>query len=237
MFEAGAHHAFEVGVAEIIGLYGADVFVSQIDARDAFVVGGQSDGDAEQSVERKGMIHAADAEDYIVAGEADFQHDMFCSHLLQESVRLILVHDVDAVADAFGVSDFHGQADVAAEAFVGNEPRRKLPGVQTDVDLGIDRVKKADDVHVQGVIGHGGVAVLWHDEVDADESRIGHGGFKAEQGLGEDLLLREAAEDLAEETDLDAARGSGIGAITMFEPCAKSFRVAEGVLGESYLIA
>lgn len=81
VFEAGAHHALEIGIVQIVGLNGADVFVREVDARDAFVVGGKSDGDPEHAIERERVVFAADAEDYIVAGQADLHHHMSRGHL------------------------------------------------------------------------------------------------------------------------------------------------------------
>ena len=42
VFEARADHLLEIGIVEIVGLHGADVFVGEVDARDAFIVGGKS---------------------------------------------------------------------------------------------------------------------------------------------------------------------------------------------------
>ena len=77
-----------------VGFDGADVFVREVNARDAFVVGGERDGHAEFAIDRERMILAADAEDQVVAGEIDFHHDVLCGHFLQQIVGPILVHDV-----------------------------------------------------------------------------------------------------------------------------------------------
>ena len=154
------------------------------------------------------MIFAADAENHVVAGEVDFDHHVLRGHFLQQIVGAIFVHDVDAVADALGVGLFDGEANVAAEALGRNQAGGELAGVQADVDLGIKAMQEADHAHVQGVVVHGSVAVFGHHEIDADDARIGGGGFKAEQRLREDLLLRKAAENLVEIADLDAAGGS-----------------------------
>ena len=57
VFEAGADHLLEVGVAECVGFDGADVFVRQVDARDAFIIRGEGDGNAKLAVNRKWMTH------------------------------------------------------------------------------------------------------------------------------------------------------------------------------------
>jgi hypothetical protein len=43
---------------------------------------------------------------------------------------LVFVHDVNAVADAFRMSLFDRQANVAAEAFEGNQAGREFSRVQ-----------------------------------------------------------------------------------------------------------
>ena len=45
VFEAGAGHVFEVEVGEVEVERGAGVLVGEVDAGDAFVVGGEGDGD------------------------------------------------------------------------------------------------------------------------------------------------------------------------------------------------
>ena len=53
VFEAGANHLLEIGVVQVVGFDGANVFVRQVDARDAFVVGGERDRNAEFAVDRE----------------------------------------------------------------------------------------------------------------------------------------------------------------------------------------
>ena len=118
VLHAGADHLLQVGVVEVVGFDGADVFVGEVDARDAFVVGGERNGDVVLAVDRERVIVAADAEDEVVAGERDFDHDVIFRHRVHQLVRILLVHDVHAVADAFGVAEFDGPVDVAAETFV-----------------------------------------------------------------------------------------------------------------------
>ena len=65
---------------------------------------------------------AGDAEDDVVGGEVDLDHDVAVGHLFEQRLRVVLVHDVDAVADAFGVAEVDGLADVEAEG------RRVGPG-------------------------------------------------------------------------------------------------------------
>ena len=119
------------------------------------------------------MLLAADSKDDVVAGEIDFDHHVPGGHFFQQLVRLIFVHHVHAVADAFGVRLFDGEANVAAEAFVRDETGRNLAGVKADVNLGIQAVQKRNNAHVQRVIFHRDGAVFRHHNVDADDAGIG----------------------------------------------------------------
>ena len=85
---------------------------------------------------------------------------------------MILVNDVDAVTDALRLGLLDGEANVTTETLIRNKARRKLARMQAQVNLRIKRVKETDDAHVQGVVGHGRVTVLGHDQIDAHESRI-----------------------------------------------------------------
>ena len=51
---------------------------------------------------------------------------------------MVFVEDVDAVADALGVAELDGFADVEAEAVGGDEAGGEFAGVERDVDLGVD---------------------------------------------------------------------------------------------------
>ena len=88
---------------------------------------------------------------------------MFRGHLFQKRVGMILINNVDAVTDAFGLSLLDGQTNMATQTFVRNQTRCKLARVQAHVDFCVPLVKEADDAHVQSVVGHGCVAVFGHD--------------------------------------------------------------------------
>ena len=51
------------------------------------------------------------------------------------ALGIVLVHDVDAVADALGVAEVDGFADVKAEAVGGDQAGGEFAGVKRDVDL------------------------------------------------------------------------------------------------------
>jgi len=44
----------------------ADIFVREIDAGDAFIIGGESEGDVRGAVGSEGVVGALDAEDAVV---------------------------------------------------------------------------------------------------------------------------------------------------------------------------
>ena len=81
VFEAGAGHVLEVEVGEVEFEGGADVFVGEVDAGDAFVVGGERDGNVSGAVVGERVVGAADAEDDVVGGEVDLDHDVAVGHL------------------------------------------------------------------------------------------------------------------------------------------------------------
>jgi hypothetical protein len=51
----------QVGITKIVALDRADIFVGEVDARDALVVGRQRQRHAEFAIEREGMVLALDA--------------------------------------------------------------------------------------------------------------------------------------------------------------------------------
>src|SRR6516162_6756721 len=63
VLDACAHDLLYIAVVESIRLHCSHIFVSQVDARDAFVVGRRRDRHAELAIQRKGMIFSAYAED------------------------------------------------------------------------------------------------------------------------------------------------------------------------------
>ena len=111
------------------------------------------------------------------------------------------------MADAFGVRVFDRLANVAAKPFVGDEAGSEFAGVQSDVNFGVHTMQKTDDAHLQRVFGHGDVAIFGHHEIDADDARVGGGGFKTEQSLRENLLGGKSAQNLINVTELHRAGG------------------------------
>ena len=126
----------------------------------------------------------------------------FVAICLRRSAGLVFVEDVDAVADALGVAEFDGFANVEAEALWRDHAGGELAGMQRDVDLGVDGVQVVEHQHLSVILGHGIAAIFGANKIDADDIGIGGGEFEAEEGLGEDLLRREAAENLVDPVGL-----------------------------------
>ena len=119
------------------------------------------------------MIVAADAEDLIIRREVDFDHHVARGHFFQQADGIFLLHHVDAVADAFGVAALDRGANVKREVFGLHQSLGDFTGVQGDVNLGIDAVQVVEHRHVLVEIVNGDVPVFGHDQVQADEARIG----------------------------------------------------------------
>ncbi len=119
------------------------------------------------------MVVAANAENHVVAGQVDLDRDMAIAHFRQQAGGVLLIHDIHAMADSFGVPQFDGLADMKAQPIGRHEPRRKFARMQRDVHAGVDALRVVDHRHVQMVIGHRGVAVFRLHEIHGHHSRIG----------------------------------------------------------------
>src|SRR6266851_3901814 len=137
VLQAGVNHVLEVSVVEIVSLNCADVLMCQVDARNALIVCGKRHRDAGHPVHQEGMIFSAYAKNHVIACQTDFHHHVIRGHLLQERVRFILVHDVDTVTNAFRLRLLDSQANVAAQALVGNKARREFASMQGHMRLRI----------------------------------------------------------------------------------------------------
>ena len=120
------------------------------------------------------------------------------------------------MADALGVAQLHRLADVEAQPLGRRQARRQLPGVQAEVNFGINRVQVVQHIHLQRVVAHGDESVLGLDKIAAYKAarlarvHAGLDGFKAQQRLGKDLFRRVAAQNLVNVPDLDRAGGGGL---------------------------
>ena len=143
---------------------------------------------------------------------------MAVGQLFEQGLGLIFVERVDAVADAFGVAEIDGLADVEAEAGGRDQTRGEFAGVERDVDLGVYGVEVVEHEHLAVILAHGRVSIFWLDEIDADYIvRVRGSDFKTEEGLGEDLLRWEGAKDLIEDADLDGTGGCSGGGVAVLQ--------------------
>ena len=60
------------------------------------------------------MVDAFDAENDVVGREIDFDHDMFRGHFAKQAGGIILIENIDTMADALRMSQLDGFADVKA---------------------------------------------------------------------------------------------------------------------------
>jgi len=112
------------------------------------------------AVEREGVIGAFYAQNAIVRAEIGLHHHVLRGHLLEQAGGIVLIGQIDAVADALGVAQLDGLADVEAQPIGRRQARRQLAGVQADVHLRVDGVQVVEHLHLQGIVAHGDEAVL-----------------------------------------------------------------------------
>ena len=65
----------------MVGFRGSFEFLSDVAARDAGIVGGKRHGHTKLQVHRKRMMVAGDVENHVIAGEANFDENIFASHM------------------------------------------------------------------------------------------------------------------------------------------------------------
>ncbi len=75
------------------------------------------------------MLRSLDAKDSFVRTKVDLDHHVLLRHLLEQCLRIVLVHHVDAVADALRVPVLDSLTDVEAKPFRRNEPRGQFTGM------------------------------------------------------------------------------------------------------------
>ena len=83
------------------------------------------------------MLISLNAQDVLVRGEIDLDHDVVLRKLLEQAGGIVSYIYVHAVADAFGMTKFNGLPDVETQPLRRHQARRKLTGVKADVNLGI----------------------------------------------------------------------------------------------------
>ncbi len=157
------------------------------------------------------MIGAVDLEDHGVAREAHLDEHVLLRELGAETFAVGAGEDIDAVADALGVSDLDRLADVEREVLRvarGQGVFRQLARVERHVERanpGVALVQEVEHRHLEGVIAEGDRCVLRSDEVQPDDARITHRELEGCDERGEHLLGSAGARDLEEVPDGDAA--------------------------------
>jgi hypothetical protein len=220
VLETGARGLLQVEIREVELHCCARVFVGEIDAGDALVVGGESDGNASGSVGRQRMPWCGDAEDDIIRSEVDLDHDVTVCHLLQQSLRFVFIHDIDAVTDAFGVAEINGLTDVKTKTIGGDKARGDLTRVKGDVNLWVDTVKVVEHKHLAVILGHGQVGIFGLHEINTDDARVYRSDLKGKQSLCEDMLRGKGSKDLIEKTDFDGTGRSSTGLAAVLDAVA-----------------
>jgi len=81
-------------IAQALFFGGPHKLVRDVDARNTLIVRGERDRDMCSHVGAERMAVAFDAEDGIVGGKVDFDHDVLLRHLLHQACRVSLVANV-----------------------------------------------------------------------------------------------------------------------------------------------
>src|SRR5262249_40414387 len=108
---------------------------------------------------------------------------------------------------AFRVAHLDALANVIAQILGRHQPHYQFAGVERDVDLRVNTVKIVEHLHVQIEVVDWHVPVFRHDQVQADDARVGLSQQEAGQDLGEDLLFGKATQDLVNVASLDTTSG------------------------------
>ena len=109
VLQTGARHGLELEITKALILGGSKKLHRDLRTRHTFIIRRQCHRHAVPAVERERVVGALDAEDLIVADQGDLDQHVAARHLGQESERIVLVEDVDAVADAPGMSALDGR--------------------------------------------------------------------------------------------------------------------------------
>src|SRR5258706_6028873 len=94
------------------------------------------------------MSPSGDAEDYVVAGETDFDVHAARGHGLQQTGSIVFVGQVDSMSDALGAGDHDRVADVMAEPLRLDESRPQLARVRGEMDLRIELMEEGEHLHL-----------------------------------------------------------------------------------------
>src|SRR5664279_3499577 len=100
------------------------------------------------------MLWSAHAENDVVAGEADFHHHVAAGHLLQKLEWATLVHHVNAMSDAFGLTHFDRITHMKLQVLGRDKTLDEFACMQRNVHMRITFVEIIEHAHVQGKISH-----------------------------------------------------------------------------------
>ena len=176
---------------------------------DACVIGRQRHRHTVLQIDRQRMARAAYSQNYIITGQANLNQDFLCCHLLQQSNRVLLLHYINAMADALSVAGVNRSTNMK-EIFRWNQFRRQLAGVQRDVNFWIELMEIVEHLHVQAEIVDRHIPVLWHHKIQADHARIFGCHLKADKNLCKHHFLRQIARHLIQVARLDSTTRVGI---------------------------
>src|SRR4029077_16535851 len=204
MVDRIARDLVQLAIAERIVARGADVFVGQVDARHAHVVGREHDRHARRPVGHQRMILAAHAEDHIVAGEVDLDCGGLPPHLVEQLVAAPLVGERDTVPDAPRARDFDRLADVEGQILRRHKTEPQLTRVQRDRHV---LRQEADHLHVARIVLTRDAIVLRTDEVQSGDAPVGADQRRGERSLHEDIGFVRIAVDLRDVFVADATAG------------------------------
>src|SRR5215472_13238360 len=118
--------AFQIGIGKLVCFGGTHILGRHIRAQDALVVGCQGHGNTIPAIGRKRMMVTHHAKDQIVAGQADFHHNVAPRHLLEQRKGIVLVHHRYPMSDSLRVPAFDRVSNMKAQSFRRNDARRKF---------------------------------------------------------------------------------------------------------------
>src|SRR5215831_13822723 len=185
--QAVAGDRLQSSIAELMLARSAHVFMREVDARDAGIVGCKHDRHAGGKISGQRVVLAAHAEDEIAAGEADLDCDRLTAHCENEAADIMLESQRGAVADAARARDCHRIREVKGQILRRHQTKPQLAGMQRNrYILG----KKLDDLHVGAVVVARDLMVLRTDKIERYDPWLGANERGRGRGLDKDFLDR-----------------------------------------------
>ena len=168
MLHARAGQSLQVAVAEVVFERGANVLMREVDAADAFVVRRKRDGHVRGAVEREGMLGRLTPR--MPSFEVRLISTMMCFAPSLSGVpgrSSCIMSTPWPMRSAWPSSTAWRMWKRRPSG--GTRPGASSPACRLMCTFGIDAVQVVEHLHLQRVVAHGEVAVLRHDEVDADQ--------------------------------------------------------------------